>query len=153
MSRHALECIAFHAVSKGTLRGFATIVVRELKMTLHDVALHERESGARWAALPSRPMVDTSTKTVILDRTTGKIAYAPSISFDDAKIRDAFSHAVWEAVDAFNEGRGPRNDLFSIESDELDNRLAAQAATRDRREDLPSWDRPLRLGGGDDDPD
>jgi len=102
MSKHALECIAFCAVSKGTLRGFATIIVPELKLTMHDVALHEKESGARWAAPPSRPMVDTKTKTVILDQTTGKIAYVPSVSFDDANTRAAFSHAVWEAVDAFN---------------------------------------------------
>ena len=96
MSKHALECIAFRAVSKGTLRGFATIIVRELKMTLHDVALHEKESGARWAAPPSRPMVDTKTQTVILDRNTGKIAYRPSVEFDDAETRAAFSKAVWD---------------------------------------------------------
>ena len=101
MSKHALECIAFRAVNKGTLRGFATLVVRDLKMTLHDVALHEKDSGARWAAPPSRPMVDTKTKTVILDRTTGKITDSPSVSFDDAKTREAFSQAVWEAVNNF----------------------------------------------------
>ena len=104
MSKHALDCTAFRAVSKGTLRGFATIIVRDLKMTLHDVALHEKDNGARWAAPPSRPMVDTSAKTVMLDRATGKVAYVPSVSFDDAKTREAFSHDVWEAVLEFDPG-------------------------------------------------
>ena len=45
--------------------------------------------------------VDTSTKTVILDRATGKIAYGPSISFGDAKIHEAFGEAVWRAVETF----------------------------------------------------
>ena len=101
MTKHALECIDFRAVNRGTLRGFATVRAAELRLVLHDVALHETKSGARWAAPPSRPMVDTATKTVILDRSTNKIAYTPSISFDDAKTREAFSSAVWHAVSAF----------------------------------------------------
>ena len=44
-------------------------------------------------------------------------------------------------------------DLFDIESDELDHRLAALAMMRDRPEDLLPWDHPLQCSGGDDDPD
>ena len=41
---------------RNTLRGFARIEIWELRMAIHDVAIHEKD-GRRWAALPARPQL------------------------------------------------------------------------------------------------
>jgi hypothetical protein len=54
--KHTIRCRSFRAVAKGTLRGFATIHVAELRLAIHDVALHKK-GEARWAQLPSKAVV------------------------------------------------------------------------------------------------
>ncbi|MBV9532591.1 MAG: hypothetical protein JO283_16400 [Bradyrhizobium sp.] len=47
--KHSIDCVGFKPLRKGTLVGFAEIVIRELKLTIYDVGLHEKGS-ARWAS-------------------------------------------------------------------------------------------------------
>ena len=93
--KHTIRCRGFRAHAKGTLVGFAVIDIRELKLTIHDVALH-RKGDARWALLPAKPMVRDGRH--VADAATGKPQYVPILEFDDRETRDAFSAAVWAAV-------------------------------------------------------
>ena len=78
------------------LRGFARILVRELHLIINDVALHEK-GGSRWAGLPGRPQI--RDRAVVTDE-RGKTAYAAVLEFETYAAGDAFSDAVWRAVEA-----------------------------------------------------
>ena len=93
--KHTIRCRGFRALAKGSLVGFALIHIRELKLTIHDVALH-RKGDARWALLPAKPMVRDGRH--VADAATGKPQYVPILEFDDRETRDAFSAVVWAAV-------------------------------------------------------
>jgi hypothetical protein len=93
--KHTLACLDFKALAKNTLVGFARIRVNELKLVIHDVTLHRR-GEAHWASLPAKPQIKDGA--VVIDPDTGKAAYLPVLEFEDRSARDAFSHAVWEAV-------------------------------------------------------
>jgi hypothetical protein len=93
--KHTIRCRSFRALAKGTLRGFATIHVVELRVAIHDVALHKK-GEARWAQLPSKPVVRDGRH--IVDEATGKPQYVSILEFDDRETRDAFSARVWRAV-------------------------------------------------------
>jgi hypothetical protein len=72
---------------RNTLRGFATVHVDELQLTLHDI---------RWVGLPAKPIVDASGN---VKRTTdGKIEYVRLFTFDARAVSDAFSAAVIAAL-------------------------------------------------------
>jgi hypothetical protein len=92
--KHSIDCLDFKPRRKNTLIGFADIFIRELRLVIHDVALHEKH-GARWAALPSRPWIKDGA--LVTDE-TGKVQYSPILEFDGRETRDAFSVAVWRAV-------------------------------------------------------
>jgi hypothetical protein len=96
MSKFTITCTGFTPYHRNTLRGFATIRLPELKLTIHDVAVHQHDSGARWVALPSKPLLD---KNGIAKRgPAGKIEYAQLFEFEGRAIRDAFSAAVVRAL-------------------------------------------------------
>jgi hypothetical protein len=40
--KHTIHCRGFRAFAKGTLVGFAVIHIAELRLTVHDVALHRK---------------------------------------------------------------------------------------------------------------
>src|SRR5215203_3769479 len=48
-----IVCEGFHSVRRTPLRGYATIVIRELRLRINDVAIYQREDGQRWATLPT----------------------------------------------------------------------------------------------------
>jgi hypothetical protein len=96
MAKFKVTCIDFKCIGRNTLCGFATIRVAELRLTIKDVAVHEK-GDARWAQLPARPQIDKDG-TAIRDKTTGKVAYSSLMEFDDRITRDAFSAAVVAAV-------------------------------------------------------
>ena len=86
----------FRAFRRNTLRGFATVRVDELQLTIHDIAVHQHDSGARWVGLPSKPLVDSGGN---IKRTTdGKIEYVRLFTFDARAVSDAFSAAVITAL-------------------------------------------------------
>lgn len=90
----AIECLGFKPLLRNTLRGFATIYVRELRLVINDVAIHQK-NASRWAALPARPQ--TRDGRLVTDE-AGKILYVPVLEFDSAEVRAAFSRAAIAAV-------------------------------------------------------
>ena len=95
MSKLTVTCTDFRKLEKNTLLGFATIYIAEMRMTISDVGIHEK-NGKRWAQLPSKPMVKG---TEVLTDSNGKVKYAPLFSFDEDKVRHAFNNAVVRAVE------------------------------------------------------
>jgi hypothetical protein len=105
MSKLTIRCNDFRVLRRNTLIGFAVVTIAELKLTIRDVAIHQK-ADSRWAQLPAKPQVKDGA--LIKDATTGKIADAPVMEFTNKAVRDAFSHAVIAGVlehapDAFNE--------------------------------------------------
>lgn len=98
--KHTVVTTAFRAFHRGTLRGFATIHIRELHLTVHDIAIHQQAGGTCWVQLPAKPLLDRDGNP---KRTgAGKIEYARILNFDSRAVADAFSDAVIEALLTFN---------------------------------------------------
>jgi hypothetical protein len=95
MSKLTVRCDDFRALRRNTLFGFAVVTVAELKLTIRDVAIHQK-ADSRWAQLPAKPQVKDGA--LIKDASTGKIAYVPVMEFTNKAVRDAFSQAVISAV-------------------------------------------------------
>jgi hypothetical protein len=83
------------AVSKNTLKGFCTLHIAEMRLSIRDVAVHER-GGKRWAQLPARPQLDRNQQ--LIRNSDGKLEYASLMSWDSRAVADAFSARVVEAV-------------------------------------------------------
>jgi hypothetical protein len=94
--KHTVECLSFNRVERNTLRGFAKVRIRELQLIIKDVTLHEK-GGSRWVGLPAKPQIHGGA-VVTDDR--GKTAYAAVLEFENRAASDAFSEAVWRAVEA-----------------------------------------------------
>jgi len=91
--KFSIDCLRFKPYRKNTLVGFVTISIRELRLRIHDVALHEK-GDSRWAALPARPQIRDG---VVVTDGANKIQYSVLFEFEGREIRDAFSAAVWRA--------------------------------------------------------
>jgi hypothetical protein len=89
-----VTCESFHPLVRNTLRGFATIAIADLRLKIHDVAIHQK-GEARWAQLPAKPQVRDGA--LVKDLDTGKIQYVPIMEFDSRTVRDAFSRVVIDA--------------------------------------------------------
>jgi hypothetical protein len=94
--KFTITCTDFRPFRRNTLRGFASVHVEELKLTIHDIAVHQHDSGARWVGLPGKPVVDSAGVAERNDQ--GKIEYARILGFDTKQVADAFSHAVLKAL-------------------------------------------------------
>lgn len=92
----SITCDEFKPFNRNSLRGFAIIRIDEIRMTIRDVAIHQK-GDARWAQLPSKPMIDKNG-AALRDNSTGKIQYVPIMEFDGRDVRDAFSQAVVAAI-------------------------------------------------------
>ena len=106
MSKLTLQCVGWKPLRRNTLAGFASIRIVDMRLTVIDVALHDKGTQ-RWAALPAKPIIDRDG-VAKRDPPERKIAYAPMFDFDSAAVRSAFSDAAIAAVleahpDAFNE--------------------------------------------------
>jgi hypothetical protein len=77
--KHTIRCRGFRAISKGSLVGFAVIHIAELRLTVHDVALH-RTGVTRWAQLPAKPMLRDGRHGA--DEATGKPQYVLILEFE-----------------------------------------------------------------------
>jgi hypothetical protein len=89
-----ITCTDFRPLRKNTLCGFAKVRINEMRLLIHDVAIH-RKGDSRWAQLPAKPQITKDGKTVIKD---GKTQYATILEFDSRDVREAFSTRVIEAV-------------------------------------------------------
>jgi hypothetical protein len=87
MSKFSVSCCAFRPLHRNTLRGFCEIRIDELRLTIRDIAVHQR-SNARWVQLPAKPQVRDGELVTDND---GKIQYVHLMSFDNRAVSDAFS--------------------------------------------------------------
>jgi hypothetical protein len=90
-----VTCDGFHPLKRNTLQGFVTISIAELRLTIRDVAIHQR-GDARWVQLPAKPQVKDGA--LVKDPSTGKIQYTPIMQFDSRAVSDAFSRVVIDAL-------------------------------------------------------
>jgi hypothetical protein len=89
-----LVCTEWRPLVRNTLRGFAQIEIKELRLKIHDIAIHEKD-GRRWAQLPAKPQIRDGT---LVTDDSGKTQYYPVMSFDSREVANAFSAAVVAAV-------------------------------------------------------
>jgi len=94
--RHTIVCLSFKPFVRNTLRGFAKVRVNELSLVINDIMLHEK-GDSRWASLPGKPQLRDGK--VVTDPNTGRAAYVSILEFEGREARDAFSEAVWSAVE------------------------------------------------------
>jgi hypothetical protein len=94
-------CEDFRPLVRNTLRGFAVIVIAELRLRIRDVAVHEK-GESRWAQLPSKPQVKDGA--LVKDPDTGKVQYVHIMEFDGRAVRDAFSRVCIDALLEFAPG-------------------------------------------------
>ena len=92
--KHTVTCHAFHPLYRNTLRGFAEIRINELRLTIRDIAIHEK-GECRWAQLPAKPQIKDGE---LVHDEHGKLQYFHSMSFDNRAVSDAFSAAVIAAL-------------------------------------------------------
>jgi hypothetical protein len=102
----AVTCADWRPLRRGTLRGFARIRVADLDLTIHDIAIHEKNDRL-WAQMPSRPWLKDGAAVRGDD---GKVQYSPIMEFGRREVREAFSRAVILAVMDFSP------DAFAKES-------------------------------------
>lgn len=93
----SLQLVAWTAVERNTLRGFASVKLRN-GLTINDVSVHTT-NGKSWASLPSKPMLDRNGMAV-RDAANGKIRYLPVLAWPNKPTADRFSIAVVAAVEA-----------------------------------------------------
>jgi hypothetical protein len=94
-----IEVTGFNRFEKGTLRGFCDIVIRELRLAIHEIAVHEK-NGSRWASMPAKPWLGKDGVAIRDD--DGKIKFSPLFEFETRELRAAFSAAVWKALLEFD---------------------------------------------------
>jgi hypothetical protein len=79
---------AFTPRHSNTLRGFATVLMPELHLRVHDIGIHTKD-GSRWIGLPAKPQVGRDG--IVRKDERGKTLYLPMLEFTDRETRDAFS--------------------------------------------------------------
>jgi hypothetical protein len=101
-----VTCSEFRPLHRNTLVGFAVIEIAAMRLTIRDVALHQKNES-RWAQFPARAQLKDGA---LVKDTGGKIQYVAVMDFATKEVRDAFSAAVVRAVlahapDAFDQER------------------------------------------------
>jgi hypothetical protein len=95
MAKLNITVTDFKPVTRNTtLVGFAIIRIAEMRLSIRDVAIHEK-NGERWAQLPARPQIDREGVAI---RKDGKLQYATLLEWDDTATRGAFSAATIAAL-------------------------------------------------------
>jgi hypothetical protein len=91
-----LRLRGWRPLHKNSLRGFATVEVLPLGLTIQDIAVNVSH-GKPWASLPRKPALDRDGRQVAVD---GKKQYATLLVWNDRGMRDRFSAAVVQLVRA-----------------------------------------------------
>jgi hypothetical protein len=97
VGKHAVEVLEWLPFQSGTLLGFAKIRIKELRLVIRGVAIHQKNSS-RWAQLLSMAMVQDDQ---LVRGPDGRIRYAKILEFETAEIRQAFRAAVLDAYDSY----------------------------------------------------
>jgi hypothetical protein len=97
--KFTIEVTGFKRFERGTLVGFCDLTIKELRLKIHEVSLHEKNGSSRWATMPGRPWVKDG---VAVRGDDGKIQYSPLFEFESREVRDAFSREVWRALLEFD---------------------------------------------------
>jgi hypothetical protein len=94
--RARMSLDSFKRITKGSLRGFATVrlPVGAAELIIADCPVNISH-GKAWAALPSRPMLDRDGRHVEVD---GKKKYVPFMAWSSRDVADKFSDKVVELV-------------------------------------------------------
>jgi hypothetical protein len=79
-----------------SMQGLVDLTLQPSGLLLRQCILHER-GGARWLAMPARPVLDNEGRQVT--DVAGKKRYANFIDFVDADARTRFQQAALAAVD------------------------------------------------------
>jgi DNA-binding cell septation regulator SpoVG len=91
-----IKCIEFKEYNQGSVRGFPTLELQQVGMTIRGISLMEGEDGKRWLAMPSRRYQDRE----------GATKYDPYIRFTDNAYA-AFQKAALKAIDDFLKAQNP----------------------------------------------
>ena len=102
-----VEILEFTPRVSNTLQGFAKIRLKEVRLIIHDVAIHQKNL-ARWAQLPSKAQIGKDRELI---KKGDKIQYAQVMEFDTPEVRERFSARVIAALDAYLE-RSPLSDTL-----------------------------------------
>jgi hypothetical protein len=97
MSKLTVTCADWRPLRRNSLLGFARVRVAELRLTIHDVAVHQK-GAALWAQPPARPWLKDGA---LVTDDSGKAQYSPILEFGSREVREAFSRAVVLAVMEF----------------------------------------------------
>ena len=105
MTKMTVTCTGFRPMQRNTLQGFATLRIPDICLTIHDVAVHQK-NASRWVQLPSKPQVDKNGN--LIKDSSGKTRYSVLFEFDNDAVRKAFSARACAAIaeaepDAFRE--------------------------------------------------
>jgi hypothetical protein len=91
-----LRLDSFKPMVRASLRGFVTITIEPIGLTIEDVHIHQASSGAPYALLPSKAQIKADGS--VIRRDDGKIAYTPVLKFANREASDRFSIGVVELV-------------------------------------------------------
>jgi hypothetical protein len=95
-----IVCRKFRPFARNTLLGFAEIEIKDIGLTVRDVALHQK-GDSRWAQLPAKPQIKDGA-VVSID---GKAQYVCILEFGSREARDKFSDSVISAALKTSEGQ------------------------------------------------
>ena len=84
------ECQSFKAFEKNTLRGFVSIRIIPLGITVNDLCLHEKD-GRRWLSFPAKPYQGAD----------GKHQWFPLVEIEDKEVLRQFQAAGLAAIDDY----------------------------------------------------
>lgn len=90
-----VSLLSWKPMVRNTLRGFATVRLGK-SLSVKDVGVHV-SNGRKWAALPSKPIIDRDGNVQKDER--GKIRYVPLLEWLDRATSDDFSDSVVAAVE------------------------------------------------------
>jgi hypothetical protein len=91
----SIEVEAFTPRRSNTLLGFCTVIVPEMHLRIHDLAVHEK-NDKRWVSLPAKPWIDRDGTAKRGEN--GKMLYATVLEFTDPGTRNAFSDRAIAAL-------------------------------------------------------
>lgn len=85
-----IECTRYKSVLKGSLQGFATLMIPKWGISINSVSLFMK-NGRRWINLPSKKYEDQD----------GATKYASYIFFDNKAHMEVFNEEALKAIDKF----------------------------------------------------